>query len=82
MVAVDMNPQSNSPTTPPPHSAILTEIEAAKFLNMKIPTLRAWRLKRRGPRFLKFGRAVRYRLSDLEQFVAESAISPRQTSIH
>ena len=43
--------------------------EAANFLNLKKSTLEAWAVRGAGPIFCKFGRAVRYRLSDLEKFV-------------
>lgn len=43
--------------------------EAASFLNLKQSTLEAWAVRGGGPAFVKFGRAVRYRLSDLEKFI-------------
>jgi len=36
-------------------------------------TLQRWRLEGTGPVFVKFGRLVRYRQSDLEHFLDESA---------
>ena len=59
----------------------LTDREAAKFLGLSVATLRAWRLQHRGPRFVRFGRAVRYLLSDLELFIEASAIDPRRGSV-
>ena len=50
---------------------ILTEGQAAEFLNLKKKTLQAWRVRGGGPPFLKLGRAVRYRISDLENFLNE-----------
>ena len=49
----------------------LDEKETARFLKLKVKTLQAWRCRGDGPRFLKLGRAVRYRLSDIEAFVNE-----------
>jgi predicted DNA-binding transcriptional regulator AlpA len=46
----------------------LTDVEAAARLGVSRFTLRAWRLKGMGPRFLKMGRAVRYRPEDVEEF--------------
>jgi predicted DNA-binding transcriptional regulator AlpA len=60
-----------------PPSPLLNEKQAAEFLGINPGTLGVWRCTRRyngGPRYLKIGRAVRYRLSDLEQF-AESRAS-------
>jgi hypothetical protein len=38
----------------------ITEIEAAQRLGLSVKTLRAWRCRGRGPKFMRFGRAVRY----------------------
>ena len=45
--------------------ALLTEVQAADFLCLSIRTLQAWRIKLVGPRFVRAGRAIRYRRSDL-----------------
>lgn len=50
----------------------LTEIEVAARLGLSVATLRAWRIKAKGPRFLRFGRAVRYLVSDVDQFIEQS----------
>jgi excisionase family DNA binding protein len=47
--------------------------EAAAILGVKESTLEAWRCRGGGPAFLKLGKAVRYRQSDLENFMAERA---------
>lgn len=56
----------------------LTEQQVSERLNVKLATLRKWRLKGGGPRFRKFGSAVRYALVDLETF--EDAASRTSTS--
>ncbi len=50
-------------------SQFLKRQEAADFLNIKRSTLAAWATRGGGPAFVKFGRAVRYRISDLEKFI-------------
>jgi predicted DNA-binding transcriptional regulator AlpA len=45
--------------------ALMTEVEAADFLKMSERTLQDWRSQKRGPPFVKAGRAVRYRRRDL-----------------
>ena len=40
---------------------------AAKYLTLSKQTLDWWRTQGRGPRFLKVGRSVCYRRSDLDQ---------------
>ncbi len=53
---------------------LLSEKEAAELLGCGFRTLRNWRAKRGGPRFVKVGqRLVRYRRADLEAFIAGDA---------
>jgi excisionase family DNA binding protein len=56
------------------HSQALTEHEVARQLGLSVATLRAWRLKGKGPRFVRFGRAVRYLAADVEHFVEASVV--------
>jgi predicted DNA-binding transcriptional regulator AlpA len=49
---------------------LLTELQASTYLNVAVKTLQNYRWLGQGPRFVKLGkRMVRYRLSDLENFV-------------
>jgi predicted DNA-binding transcriptional regulator AlpA len=43
----------------------LTEREVSDLLGLSVATLRAWRHRGQGPRFLRLGRAVRYLPADL-----------------
>ena len=52
----------------------LMEREVAEPLGLSVATLRAWRHRGKGPRFLRLGRSVRYLPSDLEDFVRASAV--------
>ena len=52
-----------------PTQSHLTEIDVAHFLNLKVSTLRRWRWAGKGPRFVKFGGAVRYVPADIDEFV-------------
>ena len=47
----------------------LTEVDAAARLGLKVSTLRAWRHQRRGPAFVRLGRAIRYLANDVEDFL-------------
>ncbi len=58
----------------------LTECEVAELLGLSVATLRAWRHRGKGPRFLRLGRSVRYLPSDLADFVRASAIDTRSVS--
>lgn len=57
----------------------LTETEAAQRLGLRIGTLRAWRHYRRGPAFIRLGRAVRYLAEDLDEFVRANRQCPNQS---
>lgn len=57
--------------------SLLTEQQAAQFLNWSVKTLQARRHYCKPPRWVKVGgRSVRYRLSDLEEFVTSSVVEP------
>lgn len=58
----------------PSTSRALTEREVSDLLGLSVATLRAWRHRGQGPRFLRLGRAVRYLPADLEAFVGASAV--------
>ena len=47
--------------------------EAADFIGMSRFTLEAWRVRGGGPRYRKFGKAVRYWRPDLEEFAQACA---------
>jgi hypothetical protein len=59
--------------------APLTESQVAERLRLSIATLRAWRHRGTGPRFLRFGRAVRYLPADLD-FIRASVVDTRSVS--
>lgn len=50
----------------------LTTEEAALFVGLSPRTLEKRRGKGGGPKFLKLGHLVRYRVSDLEEWIARS----------
>lgn len=43
--------------------------EAANYLGLQSSTLEAWRCRGGGPIFVKLGRLVKYRQSDLDDFI-------------
>jgi excisionase family DNA binding protein len=64
MALVDRNGQS-----------MLTAAEAAGYLGIKVQTLSTWRCTRRYHLpFVRVGRAIRYRLSDLEKFISARTV--------
>jgi excisionase family DNA binding protein len=56
---------------------LLTTEQAAEYLQLSPKQLVQWRYFGRGPRFLKAGRAVRYRLSDLDAWLDAHAVTPQ-----
>lgn len=51
---------------------LLTTKEAAALLTVSANTLTNWRYEGKGPKFVKFGKHVRYHYETLEAFVAAS----------
>jgi hypothetical protein len=53
---------------------LLTDKQAAEYLNIGLQTLRNWRGLRRGPDYVKLGRAIRYSETDLLSFTESRKI--------
>jgi len=58
----------------PESGALLTEVQAAKFVCLSVRTLQAWRSRRTGPPFIRAGRAIRYRRADLVDWADKSTV--------
>jgi predicted DNA-binding transcriptional regulator AlpA len=50
---------------------LLREQEVSEMLRVASATLRAWRRLEKPPAFIRLGRAVRYRLSDLHELIRQ-----------
>lgn len=59
--------QSQAPNTPA--QQFLTTPQAAEYIGLHKSTLDTWRCRGEGPRFVKLGRAVRYRIKDLDAYI-------------
>jgi len=55
---------------------LLRDSEAANFLGLKPITLRFWRMQKRGPKYSRLGRAIRYSLDDLQAFIELNSVLP------
>lgn len=53
----------------PVEDDLLTEVEAAQLRRQSVRTLQAERVRGGGCPFVKLGRSVRYRRSDVQQFI-------------
>jgi hypothetical protein len=58
-------------------NGILTEKEAAEMIvDLKPQTLAKWRLRHKGPAYLKLGGKIRYRVIDIQTWMEQSRIDP------
>ena len=55
-------------------NGLLTEGQAAQILSCSVALLRKWRLYGQGPTYVKVGRLVRYKQSDLTVFILENTV--------
>jgi predicted DNA-binding transcriptional regulator AlpA len=58
-------------------AGVLDEREAAQYLGLAPGTLRNWRTAGRGPRHVRLGRRVGYRVEDLQAWTEERLIDGR-----
>ena len=49
---------------------------AADFLGVSVRTLQGWRRLNKGPRYYKVSTLVRYRIKDLEDYLAKHVVEP------
>ncbi|MGE0307168.1 MAG: helix-turn-helix transcriptional regulator [Acidimicrobiia bacterium] len=57
--------------------SLISPDELALHLAVPATTLAQWRYLGRGPAYLKVGRHVRYRVADVERWLAQQTVSPR-----
>lgn len=61
--------QPATPQSGPAQTIIFTTRQAALYLGLSISTLNKWRCYGTGPKYLKLGRAVRYRQEELDCYL-------------
>jgi len=52
---------------------LLSLPDLADYLGVPVRTLYSWRTRREGPRAIKVGRALRFRLADVDRWIEEHA---------
>jgi excisionase family DNA binding protein len=52
----------------------------AELLGVPEKTLAQWRYHGKGPAFVRVGKHVRYRVEDVEAFIAANTVQPRSAS--
>ena len=55
---------------------VVNDREAARFLGLAPQTLRNWRTNRKGPKYVRLGGRIVYRLVDLNEFLNRGVIDP------
>lgn len=53
---------------------LLTRKEAAEFLKLRTQTLACWAMSGKHLSFVRVGRSVRYRQSDLDEYLAKRTV--------
>ena len=74
-----MNPRATTERDRLPDTTrALTEREVAELLGLSVATLRAWRHRGKGPRFLRLGRSVRYLPADVATSFGRALLTRRR----
>jgi hypothetical protein len=65
---------TTTPTKSKP-SEYLTRRETADYIHVETCTLAAWAFRKKGPKFYRIGGAVRYKLSDVQDFINKGMVA-------
>ena len=60
----------------------LTESETARLLNISLSGLRKWRRKNVGPSYVRLGRLIRYRMSEIQVWLDSHAVKSQKEEDH
>jgi predicted DNA-binding transcriptional regulator AlpA len=67
-------------SSPQLFDSLLNERQTSSVLNLSVRTLQSWRSDGRGPPYVKTGRAIRYRIQDLIEWIAVQTVTPKPPS--
>lgn len=56
------------------------ETNTATYLDKPVKTLQQWRWRSEGPPYCKVGRSVRYRKADVDLWLEQNCVMPRDVS--
>src|SRR5690242_19298497 len=65
---VNNQPPPNPPAIPR-QPEMLTAQQVASYFDMSVACVRKWRVRRKGPKFVKIGRSIRYKRGDVESWL-------------
>jgi hypothetical protein len=71
---MEAHPMTAKTPTTTRHQPPVDETGAAEVIGCAPRTLANWRSQRRGPRFIRVGRLIRYRIEDLQAFLDAGAV--------
>ena len=66
------------PTKTPPAS--LNDVDAAAYTGFSPWYLREARLQGRGPSYIRIGRTIRYRIADLDEWLAKHVVRTEESA--
>jgi len=59
-----------------PQKIAVRDHDAAALIGVSTASLRSWRSQGRGPAYIRAGRRIVYRVSDLEAFLGANRVEP------
>ena len=74
-----LKPQNELHVVGKPEAELVSVEQAAQILSVSVSTLYGWVWQRRIP-FVKLGRALRFDVSDLQEFIRRNRVQPRASA--
>ena len=65
--------------TPPKPANTLSAADAATYIGFSLWWLKQARRQKRGPAFMRIGRAIRYRVADLDRWLDAHVVQTRES---
>jgi len=65
-----------------PHNILVSEKDAARLLSWEVRTLQQRRYRGQNPPYVRIGRNIRYRLSELMEMVKAGEVKPQRGSLY
>lgn len=57
---------------------LMTPVEVADLLQVAVRTLADWRYRKVGPRYIKVGQVIRYKREDINAYMRQRAVKPKE----